>query len=324
MLFVHAHPDDETLATGVAIAHHVERGDEVHVLTCTLGDEGEIIPPELVHHGADREDTLAGVRREELRRAMAAIGAQHRVLGEGGTPGEGGSLSDARAADEGSPAGDAEAERDGGPGRAGATAAGTAVYRDSGMAGTPSAAHPRAFVQADLDEAAALVRAVIVELAPDVVVTYDEHGGYRHPDHIQTHRVVRAALRGLPPQSRPPMMAALTPSSWAREDRQWLAERGPADPSWSLPEGDFPPSVVADALVTHAVTDPAAVPRQVAALREHATQVTVVGAQYALSNDIAARLSGREGYAEVDVETGRLVPGAAAGGGRLPLVGGAS
>ena len=44
LLFVHAHPDDETLATGVAILHHVARGDDVHVLTCTLGEEGEVIP----------------------------------------------------------------------------------------------------------------------------------------------------------------------------------------------------------------------------------------------------------------------------------------
>ena len=50
---VHAHPDDETLATGVALAHHVGRGDLVHVITCTLGEEGEVIPPELAHLEGD-------------------------------------------------------------------------------------------------------------------------------------------------------------------------------------------------------------------------------------------------------------------------------
>lgn len=272
LLFVHAHPDDESLATGVAIAHHVAAGDEVHVLTCTLGEEGEIIPTELAHHAADRDDTLAVIRREELRRAMAAIGAHHRVLGEGG-------------------------------------AAGRTSYRDSGMAGTPSASHPRAFVQADVDAVADAVRQVIDELEPDVVITYDEHGGYGHPDHIQTHRVVQAALRAVPEASRPPMLAAVTPSSWALQDRQWLREHGPADPAWTLPEGELPPSVVPDEAVTVEVVDPDAVAGQVAALSEHRTQVSVVGEQYALSNDIAARLSGREGYAEVDVETGRLLPG---------------
>ena len=54
LLFVHAHPDDETLATGVAIAHHVARGDDVHVLTCTLGEEGEVIPEHLAHLEAPR------------------------------------------------------------------------------------------------------------------------------------------------------------------------------------------------------------------------------------------------------------------------------
>ncbi len=46
LLFVHAHPDDETLTCGVTMAHHVARGDEVHVLTCTLGEEGEVILPD--------------------------------------------------------------------------------------------------------------------------------------------------------------------------------------------------------------------------------------------------------------------------------------
>ena len=67
-------------------------------------------------------------------------------------------------------------------------------YRDSGMAGTPSAANPDAFVNADLDEAAALVADVVRRVRPAVVVTYDEQGGYGHPDHIQTHRVTCAAV----------------------------------------------------------------------------------------------------------------------------------
>ena len=279
LLFVHAHPDDETLATGVAVAHHVARGDEVTVLTCTLGEQGEVIPPELAHLAAEQDDTLGPYRREELRRAMAAIGAEHRVLGE----------------------------------RPGALSR----YRDSGMAGTPSAADPRCFVQADADVAAALVRDVVIEVAPDLVITYDGQGGYGHPDHIQTHRVVRAAVAGLPDGARPPVLAALTPSSWALEDRAWLAEHGPAEPAWTLPTGDLPPSVVPDEVVTYEVVDPDAVSAQVAALREHATQVSVSGEQYALSNDIAARLSGREGYAEIDLATGAPVP--ATEPGRRPL-----
>jgi N-acetyl-1-D-myo-inositol-2-amino-2-deoxy-alpha-D-glucopyranoside deacetylase len=273
LLTVHAHPDDETLTTGLAMASHVRAGHPVHVLTCTLGEEGEVIPPELAHLDAAHDDTLGAFRREELRAAMEVLGATHEVLG----------------ADEQS----GVASR----------------YRDSGMAGTPSAANPAAFVNADLTEAAALVAAVIRKVRPGAVVTYDEQGGYGHPDHIQTHRVTCAAVASLPAAERPPLYAVLTPASWAREDRAWLAGRD-LDPGWTLPDpdGDYPPSVVDDRLVTHEVVHPDLVPVQAEALRRHATQVTVSrdGLSYVLSNDIAARLPGREGFALLDPTTGRL------------------
>ena len=72
----------------------------------------------------------------------------------------------------------------GGPGR----------YRDSGMMGTPANEKPRAFWNADLDEAVAHAVAVVREIRPQVVVTYDENGGYGHPDHIQAHRVAMGAV----------------------------------------------------------------------------------------------------------------------------------
>jgi N-acetyl-1-D-myo-inositol-2-amino-2-deoxy-alpha-D-glucopyranoside deacetylase len=274
LLFVHAHPDDETLTAGLTMAHYVRAGHPVHVLTCTLGEEGEVIPPELLHLDAAHEDALGPHRRAELRAAMESLGVTHEVLGEdAGT----GALS---------------------------------RYRDSGMAGTPSAANPVAFVNADLDEAADLVAEVVRRVRPAVVVTYDEQGGYRHPDHIQTHRVTCAALCTLPEAERPPVYAVLTPASWAREDREWLAEHPPVGTGWSLPDpdGEYPPSVVVDDLVTHVVVDPALVPVQADALRQHVTQVTVAetGDTYALSNDIAARIPGREGFALLDPATGRL------------------
>jgi N-acetyl-1-D-myo-inositol-2-amino-2-deoxy-alpha-D-glucopyranoside deacetylase len=288
LLFVHAHPDDESLATGVALAHYARLGHEVHVLTCTLGEEGEVIPPELAHHASDRDDSLGPWRREELRGAMAAMGVHHRVLGEDPSAGV------------------------------------LSVYRDSGMAGTPTAANPAAFVNADAAEAAAMVADVIVQTGATVVVTYDEHGGYGHPDHIQTHRVTCAAVASLPPRERPALYAVLTPRSWAVEDRAWLAEHVPAGPGWQVPGpgAGFPPSVVDDGLVSHEVIDPAAVPVQEAALRHHRTQVTVGDGCYALSNDVAARLSGREGYARLDPATGALLPGDPAGRRRASLLSG--
>jgi N-acetyl-1-D-myo-inositol-2-amino-2-deoxy-alpha-D-glucopyranoside deacetylase len=261
LVFVHAHPDDETLATGVAIAHHVARGDDVHVLTCTLGEEGEVIPAHLAHlEGADG-DPLAGYRRAELRAAMQALGVTHHLLGVS-TPG------------------------------------GATPYRDSGMAGSPAAAHPRAWAGADLGAAA-----VLDDLRPDVVVTYDASGGYGHPDHVRTHEATRRAVDEC--AAAPVLYAVLTPVSWAVEDRAWLAEHVPADRGLLVPGADdpFPSSVVPDTEVTHAVVDPTVVPVQSHALTFHETQVVVGDGWYALSNHVVTRLAGREGYARIPAAT---------------------
>lgn len=291
LLFVHAHPDDETLTAGLTMARYARDGHPVHVLTCTLGEEGEVIPPDLQHLDAAHDDALGPHRLRELEAAMAVLGVSHEVLG------------------------------------ADATTGALSRYRDSGMAGTSSAADPAAFVNADVDEAAALVADVVRRVRPAVVVTYDEHGGYLHPDHIQTHRVTCAAVASLPTDEQPALYAVLVPASWARQDREWLAEHPPTGTGWELPDpdGDYPPGVVPDALVTHEVVSPELVPVQAAALREHVTQVTVApsGDAYALSNDIAARIPGREGFSRLDPATGRLAaPGAEAGTRRTDLLDG--
>ncbi len=277
LLFVHAHPDDETLATGVSLAHHARLGHEVHVLTCTLGEEGEVIPAALAHLEGAEGDPLAPHRRDELAGALAELGVTGHLLGVDGADGP-------------------------------RTAAGTA-YRDSGMAGSAAARHRLAFAAADVAEAGARVRAVVETVAPDVVVTYDETGGYLHPDHIQTHRVTVAALRGM--ATPPPLYAAVYPRSWVDEDRAWLAEHVDAGLGYLVPgpEADYRSSEVPDDVVTHATIDPDAVPAQVAALRHHATQVVLGEGWYALSNHVASRLSGREGFARVDLASGRLVAG---------------
>jgi N-acetyl-1-D-myo-inositol-2-amino-2-deoxy-alpha-D-glucopyranoside deacetylase len=269
LVAVHAHPDDETLATGVALAHHAAAGDDVHVVTCTLGEEGEVIPPALAH--LEGSDELGPHRAGEVARATRALGVTHHWLG-GDLP----------------------------------------RWRDSGMEGSAAAAHPRALAGAPVEEVAGVLAEQLAALRPDVVITYDPEGGYRHPDHVQTHRATVAALRLLagrhPEVPAPRLYVALTPRSWAAEDRRWLAEHvredvadggpgrtGPVTvPS---PDDPYPPSVVDDGLVTHAVVDPGALAAQVAALREHPTQVTVHDGWFTLSNDVAARLPGREGYA---------------------------
>ncbi len=66
-------------------------------------------------------------------------------------------------------------------------------YRDSGMMGEPTNDDPRAFWQADIDEAAARLAAILADVGCEVLTIYDDHGGYGHPDHIQVHRVGRRA-----------------------------------------------------------------------------------------------------------------------------------
>src|SRR5438445_5878247 len=153
MLLVHAHPDDETIGTGATMAKYVADGAHVTLVTCTLGEEGEILVPELAHLAADKEDGLGEHRTGELAAAMKALGVtDHRFLG--------------------------------GPGR----------WRDSGMMGLPTNDDPGCFWQADLDVAVGELVRVVREVRPQVVITYDENGGYGHPDHIQAHRVAVAAF----------------------------------------------------------------------------------------------------------------------------------
>jgi N-acetyl-1-D-myo-inositol-2-amino-2-deoxy-alpha-D-glucopyranoside deacetylase len=153
LLLVHAHPDDETIGSGATMAKYAANGAHVTLVTCTLGEEGEILVPDLVHLAADKEDGLGQHRIGELAAAMKALGVtDHRFLG--------------------------------GPGR----------WRDSGMMGTPSNDNPACFWQADLEVAVGELVRVIREVRPQVVITYNENGGYGHPDHIQAHRVAVAAF----------------------------------------------------------------------------------------------------------------------------------
>jgi N-acetyl-1-D-myo-inositol-2-amino-2-deoxy-alpha-D-glucopyranoside deacetylase len=274
LLFVHAHPDDETLTCGITMAHHVDLGDDVHVLTCTLGEEGEVVPPELAHLEGASGDPLGAFRLGEVQEAMRRLGVQHAVLGaEGG--------------------------------------AGGSPYRDSGMPGMPSARHPRAFATADVQEAAVLVAQHLRQLRPDVVVTYDATGGYEHPDHVQTHRVTIAALRRLPPDERPAFAYHIhTPRSWVLQDRRWLREHVPPELGLAYPADDDPvtSSTVDDETITTVVVDPIHLPAQIAALDAHRTQLQVwPGGYFALTNDVAARLAGREAYVRVDPGTGTRI-----------------
>ena len=253
LLLVHAHPDDETLTTGGTIARYAADGADVHVLTCTLGEEGEVIGDEWAHLVADAADQLGGFRIGELTSALSSLGAGRPrfLLGAG-------------------------------------------RFRDSGMAGTASAANPRAFVNADREAVTAAIVAIIREVRPHVVVTYDPDGGYGHPDHIQAHRIVTAAVEAAGTERFPD---AGVP--WDVAKLYWtvteasaleagLCRIGDLPDGWRLPEPGELPSVP-DGDVTTVIDVRGVLDAKRNALSAHATQVTVApsGTEYALSNDIA-------------------------------------
>ncbi|MCU1608006.1 MAG: 1D-myo-inosityl-2-acetamido-2-deoxy-alpha-D-glucopyranoside deacetylase [Modestobacter sp.] len=280
ILLVHAHPDDETINNGASMARYVAEGAHVTLLTCTLGEEGEVLVPELAQLAADQADQLGGYRIGELAAAMAALGVTDwRFLG--------------------------------GAGR----------YRDSGMMGTPANAHPRAFWNADVEETAAHAVAVVREVRPQVLVTYDENGGYGHPDHIQAHRVaMRAVELSADPGYRPDLGAVwdvakvywcCMPRSVMRQGIEAMAALGEASPFAGLGDVDEVPFVVSDDVVTAAVDSPGHAHAKEAAMRAHPTQMTVDGPFFALSNNLGQQVLATEYYRLVRGERGPAGPGPA-------------
>jgi LmbE family N-acetylglucosaminyl deacetylase len=171
-LFLHAHPDDETLETGAVVLALIRAGAEPVVVTATRGELGEVTPK--VARALGRAG-LTARRLSERTRAIAQLGAWD--AGFLGAP----------------------------PNRAAGLA--PRVYSDSGMAWvTPTVAGPapespaEAFCRAPLDEVTADVVACARHWRADVLVSYDAHGGYGHPDHVRCHHAARQAARelGLP------------------------------------------------------------------------------------------------------------------------------
>ncbi|MFE9248021.1 N-acetyl-1-D-myo-inositol-2-amino-2-deoxy-alpha-D-glucopyranoside deacetylase [Streptomyces sp. NPDC007088] len=277
LLLVHAHPDDESINNGATMAAYAAAGVQVTLVTCTLGEEGEVIPPSLGALAADREDRLGTYRTGELAAAMRELGvADHRFLG--------------------------------GPGR----------YRDSGMMGTPQNDRPGSFWSTPVDEAAGLLVDIIREVRPQVLITYDPHGGYGHPDHIQAHRVaMRAAELAAGPDPRPgghpPHRIAKI--YWNRMPRP-VVEAAFARAGQALADSPFEtfaavddlPGVVPESSVTTEIDGRAHLAAKIAAMRAHATQISVAEPLFALSNNQAQPLFGVEYY-----EVVRGTPGAAPG-----------
>jgi LmbE family N-acetylglucosaminyl deacetylase len=142
-------------------------------------------------------------------------------------------------------------------------------YRDSGMAGWAGNQAPDAFCNVPVDEAASRVVDLIERYQPQVVVTYDENGGYGHPDHIQTHRVALAALE----KSRGPAKVYFTARSEVQARRmlelrtQLQLDRRPGRPQRASPAG------IPEARITTTVDTHIGLERKRAALEAHASQL---------------------------------------------------
>ncbi|MEO7586623.1 MAG: N-acetyl-1-D-myo-inositol-2-amino-2-deoxy-alpha-D-glucopyranoside deacetylase [Arachnia sp.] len=240
LLMVHAHPDDESSQSSATLSRYVAEGAQVTLVTCTLGERGEILVPDWEHFSPAE---LGAHRIEELAAALGIMGVtDHLWLGGPGTYHDTGMATDER-----------------------------------GQVIPPDDSPENAFWNADLLEATNHLVEVIRSRRPHVLSSYDPHGNYGHPDHIQAHRVsMYAAQLAAVAAHRPDLGAAwqvsrilwntINPSMW--EQAQQLAkeqgidlfgdrkeESGPRRPGVSevaavVPYGEYLQRC-ADALLAH-------------------------------------------------------------------------
>ena len=273
LLLVHAHPDDETINNGATMAGYRSQGAAVTLVTCTRGEEGEVLVPSLAHLAAAQEDSLGKYREGELAAAMNELGVtDFQFLGA--------------------------PERE---------------YRDSGMMGTPPNQRPNSFGQADLDEASARLVAIIRDRKPQVLISYDEQGGYGHPDHIKAHQIaMRAAELAADPEFGSGEPWEISKIYWSAIPRSAL--------HGSLRSSNFfiqilirffnyvpaqwlaLPFVKADAVVTTQYDGQKFLPQKLAALKAHKTQLIIYGDLFKFSKRLSTRIGGSEFYIRVKGE----------------------
>src|SRR5690625_3190743 len=309
ILAVHAHPDDETLTHGGTLAAWARAGEPVTLVTCTRGEQGEVIPPELKHLEGDGA-ALAEMREQELAAAVAALGVREHFFLDQLPPLEGSHSA--------SPA--------------------QYRYEDSGMvwlghgeAGTAQVA-ASSLIAADLDQAAARLARLIRKLRPRFVLTYEPGGGYGHPDHVRAAEIAVRAVElaaasagdtaqtahvdSEAPWSVPAILGSVVPAQYLRDARDELARR---HAQGLIPQASgLTPETSRDGLpalareggeVLHLdVSAPEIQAARAAALEAHRTQVQAVhsfepqtappylSGAFGLSNDYYSPLFARDFY----------------------------
>lgn len=260
LMVVHAHPDDEAIGTGGMLAKYSAEGVRTVLVTCTLGEEGEIVVPEW--DTPENHARLADIRLDELRAAVQELGITDLEI---------------------------------------------LPYRDSGMMGRESNAHPECFWQADRDEATGRLVALVRRYKPQVLMSYNEEGGYGHPDHLNAHTITVAAFDAAGDPARYPQAGEpWTPlklyyisarrALWLRAWKAMQA-RGLKTP---LDADDFDASrYVDDPRITTTVDIRPYVAQKLAALRQHRTQIRADWFWLAVPEDLRGEMFEQEYFIRI-------------------------
>lgn len=262
LLLVHAHPDDETINNGITMAKYAQEGAKVTLVTCTRGEEGEVLVEELANLASNRDDKLGEHREIELKNAMKLLGIEdYRFLG---------------APDK--------------------------KWRDSGMIGTPQNERSDVFWQANLEEVAQELVKIILETKPQVLITYDEFGGYGHPDHIKANQVAMKAadLAANQGWKISKIYWNTMPRSVIQNGIEKMKEVGSS--FFGAESADELPFAKPDELVSTVIRGVEYVPQKLEAMKAHATQIAVDGPFFALSNNLGLSVWGDEYYTLVKGE----------------------
>ena len=245
----HAHPDDESIATGGVMAKASDEGHRVVLVVATKGEHGEVDEGFL-----EPGEALSERRVRETAACAEILGvARLEFLG----------------------------------------------YVDSGMIGTPQNDLPDSFWQADVEEAATRLAAILTEEKADVLTVYDENGGYGHPDHIQVHRVgVRAAeLAGTPR-----VYMNTINRDHLRRSMDAAVERG--DLPGDIKPEDLETLGVSEDRITTAVDVRPWLTRKRAAMAAHASQISETSFFLAMPTDMFEVGFGTEWFVRCDAPPG--------------------
>ena len=255
----HAHPDDESIATGGTMTLASQAGHTVVLVTATRGEQGEPQP------GVLAEGEPLWERRVVETKLAADILGVHRAEFLG--------------------------------------------YEDSGMIGEPTNDNPACFWQADVEEAAQRLAAILVDVDADVLTIYDSHGGYGHPDHIQVHRVGRrsAEIAGInrvfqSTMNRDRIMKQMAENANLFEDdveselegetvEQMRRRASAAD------RGEFGSP---EALITHAIDVASTIDTKRAAMAAHASQIGPDSFFFKMPYEMFTAAFGTEWFIELD------------------------